>query len=488
MLHLLLLLPACEPEVPLPDSGSGPVDSGDSGGDSGDTAEDIVWTTLPANCDIPSPMGEDPITLTQSIPLGTMHALVELLDVELRDGRAYAVGQGGLRIVDASSEESTELGSTGDRFHRVEAIQAGYVATTHRDRGLSIVDVRDPARPTTVASFGKTGWEGMSYVDGLLYVSSRFGGVEVVDVSSPTSPASVGTSTGLSSPWELSDAHEGWIYAADQVLGVVPVDLASPRAPVVGTPVALDSAVLHVTVHDGWLYASAGGGGVVIFDLADPSSPREVARLKTGGSVVMTAVADGVLHVADHDALVAYDVSDPTAPVPIGWELVPEFALGVAVEDGEAWVADWTKLERWAVHPDRLSPEVVLSSSRVLFSGGEGTAELTVRNLGGAPLRLTGATSVEPRLSISASAEVLAPGESALLRLQLAPGPEVETRLCLATDDADGPLQTIEIGTGDHRYLGTPAPDFVLPGLDGQSYRLSEQLGHPVMLAYFATW
>lgn len=373
MLHLLLLLPACEPEVPLPDSGSGPVDSGDSGEDSGDTAEDIVWTTLPANCDIPSPLGEDPITLTQSIPLGTMHALVELLDVELRDGRAYAVGQGGLRIVDASSEESTELGSTGDRFHRVEAIQAGYVATTHRDRGLSIVDVRDPARPTTVASFGKTGWEGMSYVDGLLYVSSRFGGVEVVDVSSPTSPASVGTSTGLSSPWELSDAHERWIYAADQVLGVVPVDLASPRAPVVGTPVALDSAVLHVTVHDGWLYASAGGGGVV-----------------------MTAVADGVLHVADHDALVASDVSDPTAPVPIGWELVPEFALGVAVEDGEAWVADWTKLERWAVHPDRLSPEVVLSSSRVLFSGGEGTAELTVRNLGGAPLRLTGATLWRP--------------------------------------------------------------------------------------------
>jgi peroxiredoxin len=35
---------------------------------------------------------------------------------------------------------------------------------------------------------------------------------------------------------------------------------------------------------------------------------------------------------------------------------------------------------------------------------------------------------------------------------------------------------------------GVPAPDFALTGLDGTVYRLSEQLGAPVLLAYFATW
>jgi len=43
-----------------------------------------------------------------------------------------------------------------------------------------------------------------------------------------------------------------------------------------------------------------------------------------------------------------------------------------------------------------------------------------------------------------------------------------------------------ESGTGV--ALGNDAPDFVLEDLDGNSHRLSEQLGHPVVLVFFATW
>jgi hypothetical protein len=116
---------------------------------------------------------------------------------------------------------------------------------------------------------------------------------------------------------------------------------------------------------------------------------------------------------------------------------------------------------------------------------------VTVWNLGGADLHLTGATFEDPRVSLVASADTIAPGDSARLRVTFADtdGAPLDTTGCLATDDPDGPLVSFTLGVpaGD-RYLGQPAPDFVLPGLDGQSYRLSEQLGHPVMLAYFATW
>ena len=37
-------------------------------------------------------------------------------------------------------------------------------------------------------------------------------------------------------------------------------------------------------------------------------------------------------------------------------------------------------------------------------------------------------------------------------------------------------------------YLGQAAPDFALTDLNGDTHRLSEQLGAPVLLAYFATW
>ena len=40
----------------------------------------------------------------------------------------------------------------------------------------------------------------------------------------------------------------------------------------------------------------------------------------------------------------------------------------------------------------------------------------------------------------------------------------------------------------DERHPRELAPDFALPDLDGQVHTLSEQRGHPVVLAYFATW
>ena len=55
----------------------------------------------------------------------------------------------------------------------------------------------------------------------------------------------------------------------------------------------------------------------------------------------------------------------------------------------------------------------------------------------------------------------------------------------------DEPIQYLDILTSNDDssvLIGEPAPDFVLPGLDGQNYTLSEQLGQPVLLIYFAAW
>ena len=61
----------------------------------------------------------------------------------------------------------------------------------------------------------------------------------------------------------------------------------------------------------------------------------------------------------------------------------------------------------------------------------------------------------------------------------------------MATNDPDEPTQTLEILTSNDDssvLIGEPAPDFSLPGIDGVYYTLSEQVGKPVVLVYFATW
>lgn len=482
ILHgMLLLLLAC-PLDDAPTSDSAATDT---------AAAAPGWISLPADCTAPATLGADPLTATDMVLPGEHGGLFEMVDIELSGGLAYLVGQGGLVVLDPTPGGAAVLGTgVGERFHRVEPIGEGYVALTHRDRGLTVADVSDPTRLTQVATLNGNGWEGMAYVDGRLYVTVRDEGVRVLDVTDPTAPQQVGAGAGLSAPWELSKPRAGWLYAADNTLGVVPIDISVPEAPVIGEPLDLGSAVLHVAVDGDHAYAAAGSAGVVVLDLTDPAHPAALTTLYTGGSVVMTAVADGLLYAVDHTGLMVWDLANPAAPAPIGREATPQFALAVAAANDTAWVADWTAIEGWAVNRQASSPEAVLSSTEARFSATGGEQEIQITNLGGGDLRLVGATTSDVRLRVSASAEVLEPGASGALQLTLTGDVgDLDATVCLATNDPDGPLVTLVVGTGsDDPYVGQPAPDFVLPGLDGESYRLSEQLGHPVMLVYFATW
>ena len=89
------------------------------------------------------------------------------------------------------------------------------------------------------------------------------------------------------------------------------------------------------------------------------------------------------------------------------------------------------------------------------------------------------------------SSDLLAPGEEGTIEIDFEGGTEVQTGLCIATNDPGSPQLLVDLasgGSGAHEMFGTEAPDFALEGLDGETYVLSEQLGHPVLLAYFATW
>ena len=66
-----------------------------------------------------------------------------------------------------------------------------------------------------------------------------------------------------------------------------------------------------------------------------------------------------------------------------------------------------------------------------------------------------------------------------------------ETGATPGASDSANDLQ-IDPNTGlvasGRQLLGLPAPDFTLPGLDGNTYSLSSQRGKPVVLEFLATW
>ena len=492
MIAALALL-ACngsEPSTDAPTGDSDPTEPTDSPVDSPvDSGEPVSWTVLEGECTEPEGLGADPLAplgslkLSQEVPGQSW--FVELIDLEVDGDRIYGAGQGGVTVYDISDPENpTNPGhyppedDNQGRFHRVEVVGEHLVAATHRERFLDVIDFTDPADPQTVYTYNGYGLEGMAFIDGRLYVTQRGGSLLIVDTErwSHVEKTGFGENT-----WELASDGSDWLYAADNA-GLLPISLADPDEPALQDTVDI-GGVVHAVVDGDWIYAAQGSLGVAVLDRSDPSAPELVGRIPVSGSAVQLSAGDGVLWIADHEGLATWDVSDPTAPSPTGHEVSEQFALSVAHVGDVGWLGDWNILSSWQLQPG--SPELDIERSEIELSSGQTTTAF--RNWGASTLTLTGVDAVDG-LTIEASTLSLEPGEEGQLRFTWTGG-DLDQPICLASDDADEPLRQLVVLAGDNpSKLGEPAIDFTLPDLDGNDHTLSDHLGQPVVLAYFATW
>ncbi len=494
---MLIVLLACKGTPEAVDS-SAPVERDtSSAADSGTDSASDDWAALPDVCAAPDELPDDPITWVGGF-LQTQEAqntfFVELIDLEIDGDIVFGVGQGGVMSYDISDPSDPQLvgheSGPHARFHRVELLADGMLAVAHRDYGVSIVDATDPTDLSLELTLSVNGWEGMAREGDRLYVSSRTDGtIHVLDVSVPTAPVELGTSNkGLSSPWDLTPIVDGWTYAADNDLGLVPIGVDGDSA-TIGEPVPLDGATLHAAVDGDLLYVSLGSKGVAVLDRSDPAAPVEIARIDVGGSAVMAWAEGGWLWVVDHEGVGAWDVSEPSAPMPRGYEITEQFALAVRSEGTRAWVGDWNWMAGFDLDADAVAGELDVASDTITVPVDGGEATLEVTNRGGGTLHLTGARAVDSRISVLAETATLEPGASTTLKVVYEGGDDLDTTLCLSSDDPDGPTTELTLQAGDSDYgLGSYAPDFTLTDVDGNDFTLSDHLGEPVMIAFWASW
>ena len=493
----LALLLACKAEPPKT------IEPEDTQAHLIDTAEEDsgieTWTALSKGCEAPSGLPSDPLRLDGQLKITQSNPgdfFVELVDLELDGDTLYGVGQGGLIVYDVADPSNPVKRSVfpneqaKDRFHRVEALGDGVVAVTHRERGLRILRASDHRE---YASIVGSGMEGLARVGDRLYVSSREQGLLVYDLRDLEQVVQVTVVPGLSHTWELAATDDGWLYAADNQLGLVPIDLSDPDQPVIGIPVEVLGSALHVRAEGDTLLVSSGAYGVAIYDRSDPAAPTLLGRVETGGSVVMADANEGLLWAVDHEAVTVWDYTDPNDPRPLHRETTEQFALAViAAPDtpsglASAWVGDWSILGHWTLDREVQAARLELSSEKVYLGGGERVLEL--RNHGSATGSLLGWEAPAEGVEVEVSATEVGPGEIAWMRLRWTAEGTYEIPLCLSATDPQEPTRELLLFTGDtYGHIGDPAPDFSLQGLDGETYTLSEQLGHPVVLAYFATW
>jgi hypothetical protein len=205
------------------------------------------------------------------------------------------------------------MGGEGDCMH--VNLKDGYAFVGHMgERGTSIVDVRDPARPRLagrIPSPPNTHGHKVQVVGDILLVNREripltrgpwVAGLDVYDISRPTEPRHLafwgcgGKGVHRMTFWEAPYAYV--TAGADDVSNqfLVILDLSDPASPRVAgrwilpgmqasdgtTPRGDDWTVKlhHVIERDGLAYAAWWDEGIVILDVSDPGAPTLVSRLE----------------------------------------------------------------------------------------------------------------------------------------------------------------------------------------------------------------
>lgn len=266
----------------------------------------------------------------------------------------YAVssGSGSMRIMDVSNPAQMNVAglySASQAIIQEVAVSGNYAYLSLGSNGLDIVNILDPKAPEQVTRLGSPSLGAAkvsgNFVYGAEAVSlngSNSSILHVIDVSTPTLPAAIGSldlstlNTVANDPAEYvtSIAVSGSrLYVvsfaaenSDWRLRIIDASVSQGVATL--TPVGLRSlgninTVRDIKVVDGAAYLALGNDGIAIFDVSNPAQILDQGDAPTNGSAQSLWVTDNRLSVIYDNSegpsgLSMFDVSNPLQPTELG--------------------------------------------------------------------------------------------------------------------------------------------------------------------------
>lgn len=254
-----------------------------------------------------------------------------------------ANGYGGLRILaPAASGGLREVSRTPTYRAMDVAVSDGFAYLAEDSAGLRVVDVSEPERPQQLARLDTPGEAyGITVVNEIAYVADGGSGLRVLDVSTPRNPTLLGRfdTAGFAHAVRVQDARA---YIADGKAGLRIVDVRESGAI---KPLGLfrysNAEVRDVQVVDGIAYLAAGTAGLLAVDVQNPAVPRFVGRFDTPKSARSVAIEDGVAFVGDYSGVIAIDVRDLAAPRELARLQLPGITDKMNAANGLVFVAGY---------------------------------------------------------------------------------------------------------------------------------------------------
>ena len=185
-------------------------------------------------------------------------------------------------------------------------------------------DVSNPNAPVLLGAVETPGLaRRFDASEDLLVVGDDFFGTQIIDRTEPTLPIIGSHKTPVTTPWGVH-LHEGLAYVPARTAGLEVFDVSRPTTPVRIGDVDTPASARSIVIVDDVAYVAErrpiGGerGGLQIIDVSDPTSPQLISSIVPGSSASVVEVHGDLAYLGDDFGLFVIDVSDPENPLEIG--------------------------------------------------------------------------------------------------------------------------------------------------------------------------
>lgn len=221
----------------------------------------------------------------------------------VRDGLVASMSYGGVTLFelheDGSLQVVSELDLNGDP--RNALFHDDYLLVEDNDLGLQVVDISDPTTPLFVTYLQFfVDHSDMAIRTPYLYVPAYLWGLQIFDISDPTSPIHVNLGMGV-----------------------------------------YDSRHTSIEIVGDLAYITSGTGHLIVYDLgSDPVHPVEIGRMGTLSYPLDVAISGDTGYLATReDGLVVFDCSSPEDPWIVSTYPTPDWATNIRVARNVAYLA-----------------------------------------------------------------------------------------------------------------------------------------------------
>ncbi len=225
------------------------------------------------------------ISNSESPKIFVSYDMPKTTDIKVIGDYAYIIGKKFLNleylfIMDFSDPfNPIEIGSVNLGANTLESLQIDgtYAYVCAGTGGLNIIDISVPGSPALVYTVSITDAKAVTIEGDFAYVVSFYDGLLVVNISDPSNPLITGSVATSDYPRDVTVKND-YAYIADYHDGLSVVNISNPYDPQHIISVEIYHMTAYsVSISGNYAYVGCSGtesGALTVFDITDPSNPE----------------------------------------------------------------------------------------------------------------------------------------------------------------------------------------------------------------------